>query len=86
MSIENHQVVSRAQWIAARKQLLAREKQFTRERDQLSAARRALPWVQVTERYEFERPRGKATLADLFDGKHQLVDRTHAAQVIEHDE
>jgi len=73
MSIANHQVVSRAQWIEARKQLLAREKQFTRERDQLSAARRALPWVQVTERYEFERPAGKATLADLFDGKRQLV-------------
>jgi predicted dithiol-disulfide oxidoreductase (DUF899 family) len=73
MSITNHQVVSRAEWTEARKQLLAREKQFTRERDALSAARRALPWVQVTERYEFERPGGKATLADLFDGKSQLV-------------
>ena len=73
MSNENHPIVSRQQWIEARKQLLAREKQFTRERDQLSAARRALPWVQVTERYEFERPRGKATLADLFDGKRQLI-------------
>lgn len=73
MSNENHPIVSRQQWIEARKQLLAREKQFTRERDELSAARRALPWVQVTERYEFERPRGKATLADLFDGKRQLI-------------
>jgi predicted dithiol-disulfide oxidoreductase (DUF899 family) len=73
MSTDNHPIVSRAQWLAAREQLLAREKQFTRERDQLSAARRALPWVQVTERYEFERPRGTATLADLFDGKRQLI-------------
>ena len=73
MPTENHPIVSRAAWIEARKQLLAREKQFTHERDQLSAARRALPWVQVTERYEFERTRGKASLADLFDGKRQLI-------------
>ncbi|HEX3765471.1 MAG TPA: DUF899 domain-containing protein [Kofleriaceae bacterium] len=73
MSTENHQIVSQAEWLEARKQLLAREKQFTHERDQLSAARRALPWVRVTERYEFERARGKATLADLFDGKRQLI-------------
>jgi predicted dithiol-disulfide oxidoreductase (DUF899 family) len=73
MSNENHPVVSRQQWIEARTQLLAREKQFTRERDELSAARRALPWVRITERYEFERARGKATLADLFEGKRQLI-------------
>jgi predicted dithiol-disulfide oxidoreductase (DUF899 family) len=69
----DHPIVSRAEWTEARTQLLAREKQFTRERDQLSAARRALPWVRVTERYEFDRVRGKATLADLFDGRSQLV-------------
>jgi len=69
----DHKIVSRTEWIEARKQLLAQEKQFTRQRDQLSAARRALPWVRVTERYEFERTRGKATLADLFDGRSQLV-------------
>ena len=71
--MSDHKIVSRSEWIEARKQLLAQEKQFTRQRDQLSAARRALPWVRVTERYEFERARGKATLADLFDGKSQLV-------------
>jgi predicted dithiol-disulfide oxidoreductase (DUF899 family) len=69
----DHKIVSRTEWIEARKQLLAQEKQFTRQRDQLSAARRALPCVRVTERYEFERTRGKATLADLFDGRSQLV-------------
>jgi len=66
-------IVSRAEWLAARTQLLDREKAFTHERAQLSAARRALPWVQVTEPYEFERTRGKATLADLFDGHSQLA-------------
>jgi len=73
MSTEKHKIVSRTEWIEARKQLLAREKQFTHERDALSAARRDLPWVRVAERYEFERARGKASLADLFDDKTQLV-------------
>ena len=73
MSTTQHKIVSRAEWTAARKQLLAREKQFTHERDQLSAARRELPWVKVTEPYRFERTRGKATLADLFDGRSQLA-------------
>jgi predicted dithiol-disulfide oxidoreductase (DUF899 family) len=69
----NHKIVSRTEWTAARKELLAREKQFTHERDRLSAARRDLPWVRVTENYVFERARGKATLAELFDGRSQLV-------------
>jgi len=69
----NHKIVSRAEWTAARKELLAREKQFTHERDRLSAARRDLPWVRVTENYVFERARGKATLPELFDGRSQLV-------------
>jgi predicted dithiol-disulfide oxidoreductase (DUF899 family) len=73
MSTTQHKIVSRAEWTVARKQLLAREKKFTHERDQLSAARRELPWVQVTEPYRFERTRGKATLADLFDGRSQLA-------------
>src|SRR5262252_9195246 len=73
MSTDNHKIVSRKEWIEARKQLLAQEKQFTRQRDELSAARRALPWVRITERYEFARAQGKATLAELFDGKSQLV-------------
>lgn len=68
-----HKIVSREEWIEARKQLLAREKAFTHERDQLSAERRALPWVEVTERYVFDRARGPATLAELFEGRSQLV-------------
>jgi predicted dithiol-disulfide oxidoreductase (DUF899 family) len=66
-------VVSREEWITARKALLHKEKEFTRLRDQLSAARRALPWVKVEKSYEFDGPNGKETLADLFAGKSQLI-------------
>ncbi len=69
----NHTTVSRREWIEARKAHLAREKEFTRLRDQLSAERRALPWVRVDKAYVFEGPEGKATLADLFDGRRQLI-------------
>lgn len=69
----NHKVVSRDEWIVARKELLANEKEFTRRRDQLSRARRELPWVQVEKEYVFEGPGGRETLADLFDGRSQLV-------------
>lgn len=68
-----HPVVSRSEWLAARKALLDREKAFTRERDALSAERRKLPWVRVDKAYEFEGPAGKETLADLFGGKSQLA-------------
>jgi predicted dithiol-disulfide oxidoreductase (DUF899 family) len=68
----NHIVVSREQWIEARKQHLAREKEFTRLRDQLSAQRRALPWALVDKQYTFETTAGEATLADLFAGRSQL--------------
>jgi predicted dithiol-disulfide oxidoreductase (DUF899 family) len=71
--IEGHKVVSREEWIAARVELLAREKEFTRQRDALSAARRALPWVKVEKSYRFDGPRGEQSLADLFDGRSQLV-------------
>jgi len=71
--IANHQVVSQEQWIEARKQHLAREKEFTRLRDQLSAERRALPWVRVDKQYMFEGPDGEATLAELFGGRSQLI-------------
>jgi len=71
--MQDHRIVSKAEWLEARKQLLAQEKDFTHRRAQLSEARRALPWERVTERYVFERARGKATLAELFDGKRQLV-------------
>src|SRR6266498_2960945 len=68
-----HNVVSRAEWLAARKELLKKEKESTRLRDQLSAERRKLPWVKVEKNYVFDAPGGKATLADLFDGRSQLV-------------
>ena len=71
--MEPHKIVSREQWIAARKALLAREKEHTRERDRLSAARRALPWVKVDKSYVFDTPEGKRSLADLFDGRSQLL-------------
>ena len=71
--MQDHQVVSGDEWLQARKDLLAKEKQFTRLRDQLSQARRALPWEKVDKEYVFESPAGKQTLADLFDGRSQLI-------------
>jgi predicted dithiol-disulfide oxidoreductase (DUF899 family) len=68
-----HQVVSQEEWLAARKQLLSREKEFTQLRDQLSAERRELPWVKVDKQYVFDGPNGKETLADLFNGRSQLI-------------
>jgi predicted dithiol-disulfide oxidoreductase (DUF899 family) len=72
-SIMQHKVVSRKDWIAARKAHLADEKALTKARDRLSAERRALPWVRVEKTYAFDTPEGKKTLADLFDGRSQLV-------------
>jgi len=68
-----HQVVSQNDWLTARKGLLAKEKDFTKARDQLSAARRALPWVKVEKNYVFDGPKGREALSDLFDGKDQLI-------------
>ena len=68
-----HKVVSRDEWIAARKAHLANEKALTKARDQLSAERRALPWVKVEKTYVFDTPEGKKTLGDLFDGRSQLI-------------
>ena len=61
----NHQVVSRDKWIDARKSFLAKEREFTHLRDELSRRRRELPWVKVQENYVFDSPQGKRTLADL---------------------
>lgn len=69
----DHLVVSREEWLAARKALLVEEKRVTRERDALSAKRRELPWVRVEEDYVFEGPQGKQRLADLFQGRSQLI-------------
>jgi predicted dithiol-disulfide oxidoreductase (DUF899 family) len=66
-------IVTREQWLAERIKLLDAEKEFTRQRDRLSAMRRALPWVKVEKEYLFTAPEGTVTLADLFAGRSQLV-------------
>jgi predicted dithiol-disulfide oxidoreductase (DUF899 family) len=70
---KQREIVSEAEWLLARKELLTREKEFTRQRDALSAARRELPMVKIAKEYLFEGPDGKETLADLFDGRSQLI-------------
>jgi predicted dithiol-disulfide oxidoreductase (DUF899 family) len=69
----NHLVVSRDQWAAARKALLAREKELTRLRDQVARERRALPWVRIEKSYVFDGLEGRRTLAELFEGRRQLM-------------
>jgi predicted dithiol-disulfide oxidoreductase (DUF899 family) len=69
----NTRIVSPEKWLAARKDLLAKEKELTRLQDQVSAQRRALPWVKVEKQYLFEGPTGKVPLADLFAGRSQLI-------------
>ena len=71
--LTHHPVVAHEEWLAARKQLLAEEKEFTRLRDRLSQRRRDLPWEAVDKEYLFEGPHGRQTLAELFDGRSQLV-------------
>jgi len=68
-----HTVVSHEQWVAARKKHLAKEKEFTHLRDQLSRERRALPWERVDKDYTFEGQHGSLRLPDLFEGRSQLV-------------
>lgn len=68
-----HRIVSREEWLAARKVHLAHEKEFTRRRDALSAERRELPWVKVEKDYAFQGWDGPLSLADLFAGKSQLI-------------
>jgi len=71
--MQQHKIVSRQEWIEARKALMAREKELTHARDALSADRRNMPWVKVDKDYVFDGPHGKLTLADLFKGRPQLV-------------
>jgi predicted dithiol-disulfide oxidoreductase (DUF899 family) len=71
--MDSHRIVSRDEWIELRKQHLAKEKELTRLRDQLGAARRDLPWVRVDKEYVFEGPDGKENLSQLFAGRSQLV-------------
>jgi len=73
IKLDNHQIVSKNEWIEARKVLLKKEKQFTALRDQLSQQRRDLPWVAVDKEYVFDGPNGKQTLSELFDGRSQLI-------------
>jgi predicted dithiol-disulfide oxidoreductase (DUF899 family) len=69
----DHKVVSHEAWLEARKEFLAKEKEFTRLRDELSRARRELPWERVEKDYRFETPNGSRTLAEIFDGRSQLL-------------
>ena len=68
-----HQVATREEWLAARKQLLEREKELTRRSDELARERRELPWVRVEKEYTFDTDGGTKTLAELFDGRSQLL-------------
>ncbi|HEY1995500.1 thioredoxin family protein [Paraburkholderia sp.] len=71
--MEPHSTVSREEWLVARRALLAEEKAFTRARDELNRKRLALPWVKVDKTYTFDTPGGRKTLAELFDGRSQLI-------------
>jgi predicted dithiol-disulfide oxidoreductase (DUF899 family) len=72
-STGNHRIVSRDEWVAERKALLVQEKELTRLRDQIARERRALPWVRVDKNYFFEAAEGRRTLAQLFEGRRQLL-------------
>jgi predicted dithiol-disulfide oxidoreductase (DUF899 family) len=72
-TVDNPKIVSRTEWLLARKALLAKEKELTRSRDALSRELRDLPWVKVEKSYTFDGPSGKQSLADLFAGRSQLI-------------
>src|SRR5579864_8404600 len=69
----SHKIVTREQWAAAREELLEREKEHTRLGDEIARQRRELPWVRVEKEYRFDTDDGTRTLAELFDGRSQLV-------------
>lgn len=71
--METHKTVSRDEWLVARRALLAEEKALLKAHDALAAKRRAMPWVKVEKTYVFDGPDGRQTLADLFDGRSQLI-------------
>src|ERR1700738_2638856 len=66
-------IVPPEEWEAARQQLLVKEKELTRARDALAAARRRMPWLAVEKEYQFDGPHGKASLLELFEGRRQLI-------------
>src|ERR1700758_1510523 len=71
--MEHRQIVSREEWLVAHKAHLAEEKALTHARDALAEKRRALPWVKVDKTYTFETPHGRKILAELFNGRSQLI-------------
>jgi predicted dithiol-disulfide oxidoreductase (DUF899 family) len=71
--LKQHRVVSEKEWLAARRELLKAEKEFTKQRDAISAKRRELPWVKVTKDYVFDGPTGKVSLTELFRDRSQLI-------------
>ncbi len=71
--MQHHQLASKTEWLAARRALLEREKEFTRLRDAINAERQALPWVKLEKDYAFETPAGRRSLSELFDGRSQLM-------------
>lgn len=73
LSATEHQVLDRDAWLAAHQQHLVKEKTFTRQREEMAASRRELPWLEITEPYVFDTPEGEKTLLDLFGDKSQLV-------------
>ncbi len=79
--MQQPQIVSRDEWLAARKQLLTKEKELTRLHDQLSAERRALPWVHCDHPTSSTAHTAEQTLADLFDGRSQLIVKTAHVQI-----
>jgi predicted dithiol-disulfide oxidoreductase (DUF899 family) len=66
-------VVSRQEWEAARQELLVKEKALTRSRDALAAERRRMPWMAIEKAYEFDGPKGKVSLLEVFEGRRQLI-------------
>ena len=72
-NLENHRIVSKNDWLAARSALLKEEKEFTKLRDKLGRQQRDMPWLLVDKEYLFDGPNGKQTLSDLFEGRSQLI-------------
>src|SRR5262245_39987861 len=72
-NLDAHRVVSRDQWISERTAFLAKEKEFTRVRDEISRQRRELPWEEIKKDYVFDGPAGREALSDLFEGRSQLI-------------
>jgi predicted dithiol-disulfide oxidoreductase (DUF899 family) len=73
LAMKTPPIVSQQEWEAARQKLLLKEKAFTRSRDALAAERRRMPWLDVEKKYEFDGPKGRVSLLDLFEGRRQLI-------------